>query len=157
MTKSKNFLNNLIKTLGFGSGKGEEQNPVSDFFNFCDLQLPHIIFMTLLCFDWSEGQNEEDLERIAQQEQKVFPFETLVAATKDFHPSNKLGEGGFGPVFKVRSDCNLVWLVSLVAEKTWANELVKFSQLTFFCWNWASGKWKHRKWVIFLCLVYIVV
>lgn len=68
MTKSKNFLNNLIKTLGFGSGK--------------------------------EGQNEEDLERIAQQEQKVFPFETLVAATKDFHPSNKLGEGGFGPVYK---------------------------------------------------------
>ncbi|KAK9935463.1 hypothetical protein M0R45_022566 [Rubus argutus] len=68
MSKSKNFLNNLIKTLGFGSAK--------------------------------EGHNEEDLERIAQQEQKVFPFETLVAATKDFHPSNKLGQGGFGPVYK---------------------------------------------------------
>ncbi|XP_059447433.1 cysteine-rich receptor-like protein kinase 43 [Corylus avellana] len=47
-----------------------------------------------------EGQNEEDLEKIAQQEQKLFPFETLVAATKDFHPTHKLGEGGFGPVFK---------------------------------------------------------
>lgn len=45
-----------------------------------------------------EGQKEEDLEKIAAQEQKVFPFETLVAATKNFH--QKLGEGGFGPVFK---------------------------------------------------------
>lgn len=51
-----------------------------------------------------EGQNEEDLERIAQQEQKLFPFETLLAATKDFHPTHKLGEGGFGPVFKGKLD-----------------------------------------------------
>ncbi|GKV35391.1 hypothetical protein SLEP1_g43663 [Rubroshorea leprosula] len=52
----------------------------------------------------SEGQSEEELEKIAQQEQKQFPFETLVAATKDFNPSHKLGEGGFGPVFKGRLD-----------------------------------------------------
>ncbi|WRX14474.1 Protein kinase domain - like 10 [Theobroma cacao] len=51
-----------------------------------------------------EGQNEEDLEQIAQQEQKHFPFETLVAATKDFHPHHKLGEGGFGPVYKGKLD-----------------------------------------------------
>ncbi|XP_061994188.1 cysteine-rich receptor-like protein kinase 43 [Rosa rugosa] len=70
MTKSKNFLNNLIKTFRFGSSK--------------------------------DGHNEEDLEKIAQQEQKVFTFETLVAATKDFHPDNKLGQGGFGPVYKGR-------------------------------------------------------
>ncbi|KAJ8770065.1 hypothetical protein K2173_010110 [Erythroxylum novogranatense] len=47
-----------------------------------------------------EGNNEEDLERIAAQEQKQFRFETLVSATKDFHPTHKLGEGGFGPVYK---------------------------------------------------------
>ncbi|PRQ41124.1 putative protein kinase RLK-Pelle-DLSV family [Rosa chinensis] len=70
MTKSKNFLNNFIKTFRFGSSK--------------------------------DGHNEEDLEKIAQQEQKVFTFETLVAATKDFHPDNKLGQGGFGPVYKGR-------------------------------------------------------
>lgn len=52
----------------------------------------------------SEGHIEEDLERIAQQEQKQFPFEILVAATKDFHTNNKLGEGGFGPVFKGKLD-----------------------------------------------------
>ncbi|XP_015895441.1 cysteine-rich receptor-like protein kinase 43 [Ziziphus jujuba] len=68
MTKSKSFLQNLIKPFKFNSSK--------------------------------EGQSEEDLEKIAAQEQKLFAFETLVAATKDFHPGNKLGEGGFGPVFK---------------------------------------------------------
>ncbi|XP_010274747.1 PREDICTED: putative receptor-like protein kinase At4g00960 [Nelumbo nucifera] len=43
---------------------------------------------------------EENLEQIAAQEQKVFSFETLVAATRDFHPDNKLGQGGFGPVYR---------------------------------------------------------
>lgn len=68
MSKSKNFLQNLIKPFKFNSGK--------------------------------EGKSEEELEKIAAQEQKVFAFETLLAATKDFHASNKLGEGGFGPVYK---------------------------------------------------------
>lgn len=48
----------------------------------------------------SKDQNEVDLEKLAAQEQKHFPFETLVAATNNFHPSLKLGEGGFGPVYK---------------------------------------------------------
>ncbi|XP_041015867.1 cysteine-rich receptor-like protein kinase 10 [Juglans microcarpa x Juglans regia] len=47
-----------------------------------------------------EEQDEEELEKIAQQEQKLFPYETLVAATRDFHLTHKLGEGGFGPVYK---------------------------------------------------------
>ncbi|KAL4332900.1 hypothetical protein GQ457_07G017500 [Hibiscus cannabinus] len=50
------------------------------------------------------GENVEDLEKIAQQEQKSFLFETLVAATKDFHPHHKLGEGGFGPVYRGKLD-----------------------------------------------------
>ncbi|GAV58472.1 Pkinase_Tyr domain-containing protein [Cephalotus follicularis] len=68
MSKSKNFLHNLIKPFKLNSSR--------------------------------EGQHGEDLERIAAQEQKQFPFETLVHATKDFHPTHKLGEGGFGPVYK---------------------------------------------------------
>ncbi|KAG6655114.1 putative receptor-like protein kinase At4g00960 [Carya illinoinensis] len=47
-----------------------------------------------------DRKNEEDLERIARQEQKLFPYETLLAATKEFHPTHKLGQGGFGPVYK---------------------------------------------------------
>ncbi|CAN8235686.1 unnamed protein product [Cochlearia groenlandica] len=45
---------------------------------------------------------EDDIEKIAALEQKVFSFQTLVSATKDFHHTHKLGEGGFGPVFKGR-------------------------------------------------------
>ncbi|KZV16488.1 receptor-like protein kinase [Dorcoceras hygrometricum] len=48
----------------------------------------------------SRDQNEDDLERIAAQEQKLLSFGTLVASTKNFHHSRKLGEGAFGPVFK---------------------------------------------------------
>nr|GEZ38080.1 putative receptor-like protein kinase At4g00960 [Tanacetum cinerariifolium] len=45
------------------------------------------------------NQNDE-LEQIAAQEQKIFKFQTLVSATKNFHPNHKLGQGGYGPVFK---------------------------------------------------------
>lgn len=31
----------------------------------------------------------------------TFSYSELRGATQDFNPSNKLGEGGFGPVFKV--------------------------------------------------------
>ncbi|XP_058183498.1 cysteine-rich receptor-like protein kinase 43 [Rhododendron vialii] len=48
----------------------------------------------------SKKDRSDDLEKIAAREQKQFPFETLVSATKNFHPNHKLGEGGFGPVFK---------------------------------------------------------
>ncbi|KAL9998824.1 putative protein kinase RLK-Pelle-DLSV family [Helianthus debilis subsp. tardiflorus] len=43
---------------------------------------------------------DEELEQLAAQEQKIFKFETLISATKNFHLDNKLGEGGYGPVFK---------------------------------------------------------
>ncbi|XP_010681911.1 cysteine-rich receptor-like protein kinase 43 isoform X1 [Beta vulgaris subsp. vulgaris] len=51
-------------------------------------------------YSQKEGSNEADLQRIAAQEQKQFSYETLSKATDKFHPSRKLGEGGFGPVFK---------------------------------------------------------
>lgn len=31
-----------------------------------------------------------------------FSLRHIKAATKNFHPANKIGEGGFGPVYKVR-------------------------------------------------------
>ncbi|KAG9458260.1 hypothetical protein H6P81_002768 [Aristolochia fimbriata] len=49
-----------------------------------------------------EVNREEDLETIAAREQKFIPFEVLAAATKNFDLKNKLGEGGFGPVYKGR-------------------------------------------------------
>lgn len=34
-------------------------------------------------------------------EPSLFAFSDLQKATRDFHPDNKLGEGGFGAVYKV--------------------------------------------------------
>ncbi|KAL0333917.1 UNVERIFIED_CONTAM: putative LRR receptor-like serine/threonine-protein kinase [Sesamum angustifolium] len=52
----------------------------------------------------SKDRNEVDLEKIAAQGQREFSFDTLVAATKNFDPTLKLGEGGFGPVYKGKLD-----------------------------------------------------
>ncbi|KAG6407760.1 hypothetical protein SASPL_130757 [Salvia splendens] len=47
----------------------------------------------------NRDQDEDDLGRIAAREQRNLPFEALAVATKNFHPSHKLGEGGFGSVY----------------------------------------------------------
>ncbi|XP_020222557.1 putative receptor-like protein kinase At4g00960 isoform X1 [Cajanus cajan] len=47
-----------------------------------------------------ERDNEADIQKMAAQEQKIFAYETLAAATKNFSAIHKLGEGGFGPVYK---------------------------------------------------------
>ncbi|KAK4391652.1 Cysteine-rich receptor-like protein kinase [Sesamum angolense] len=52
----------------------------------------------------SRDRNEVDLEKIAAQGQREFSYDTLVAATKNFDPTLKLGEGGFGPVYKGKLD-----------------------------------------------------
>ncbi|TKY66128.1 G-type lectin S-receptor serine/threonine-protein kinase [Spatholobus suberectus] len=41
-----------------------------------------------------------DLSQVKLQELLIFNFEKLVTATDNFHPYNKLGQGGFGPVYK---------------------------------------------------------
>ncbi|TKY45413.1 G-type lectin S-receptor serine/threonine-protein kinase [Spatholobus suberectus] len=41
-----------------------------------------------------------DLSQDKLQELLIFNFEKLVTATNNFHPANKLGQGGFGPVYK---------------------------------------------------------
>ncbi|GAA0147746.1 transmembrane signal receptor [Lithospermum erythrorhizon] len=61
-------------------------------------------FMKPFTSSSNRGNEEDDLERIAEREQKHFSFDTLVAATKNFHADTKLGEGGFGPVFKGKLD-----------------------------------------------------
>jgi len=46
--------------------------------------------------------------RISEDGQLImFKMETLLAATENFHDDNKLGEGGFGPVYKVILATNL--------------------------------------------------
>lgn len=40
-------------------------------------------------------------DEIKLEELPVYDFEKLQIATNNFDPNNKLGQGGFGPVYKV--------------------------------------------------------
>lgn len=42
-----------------------------------------------------------ELSQAKLQELLLYSFEKLAIATNNFHVSNKLGQGGFGPVYKV--------------------------------------------------------
>lgn len=49
----------------------------------------------------SEGSRTADLKRIRIQDLTLFDFGKLATATNNFHSENKLGQGGFAPVYKV--------------------------------------------------------
>ncbi|KVI04200.1 Protein kinase-like domain-containing protein [Cynara cardunculus var. scolymus] len=52
-----------------------------------------------------------------------FEFESILAATDNFSDANKLGEGGFGPVYKVMipnlKQVLLISMVSFLKEYKW--------------------------------------
>ncbi|XP_072952778.1 cysteine-rich receptor-like protein kinase 43 [Typha angustifolia] len=78
---------------------------------------------------------EEDLEVIAAKEQKVFRYETLVDATRNFNSNQKLGEGGFGPVYKGRLEdgrevaVKRLGIGSRQGDKEFTNEAMLLSQV----------------------------
>ncbi|XP_073101312.1 cysteine-rich receptor-like protein kinase 43 isoform X1 [Elaeis guineensis] len=80
-------------------------------------------------------KEEENLEAIAAKEQKVFKYDTLVAATHNFHPQQKLGEGGFGPVFRGRLEDGREVAVKRLGRgstqgvKAFTNEAILLSQV----------------------------
>ncbi|KAK4767169.1 hypothetical protein SAY86_014919 [Trapa natans] len=59
------------------------------------------------CFSLNDAAMVDEVENdgssaSAQLGFRVFPYEEMKAATNSFHPSNKIGEGGFGSVYKGR-------------------------------------------------------
>lgn len=101
MDKPHSFLHSLAKHFKFASDKGSSNPQHNTRCHFLVLSLMNCL-ITAEFFVWSEGENEAELQKMASQEQKIFAYETLVTATKNFDAIHKLGEGGFGPVFKVK-------------------------------------------------------
>ncbi|XP_070678731.1 receptor-like serine/threonine-protein kinase SD1-7 isoform X3 [Malus domestica] len=56
---------------------------------------------TWLCFLKSDKLTDEhDQENMGKHDLSVFTYESVLTATSNFSEENKLGEGGFGPVYK---------------------------------------------------------
>ena len=47
----------------------------------------------------------DDVNQVKLEELPLLDFEKLVSATNNFHEANKLGQGGFGSVYRVMLVC----------------------------------------------------
>ncbi|KAM1714995.1 hypothetical protein ACFX11_025794 [Malus domestica] len=61
------------------------------------------------------GQFGHDPDENVLENIKVFSYNELRSATDNFHPSNKIGRGGFGTVYKVLRLC--ICLVIVIIGK----------------------------------------
>lgn len=71
-----------------------------------------------------EGEEDEDVE-IEISESLQFTFDTIRDATDDFAASNKLGQGGFGTVYKVSNAVKYHLLLSYLL-RTYYSWLIYF-------------------------------
>ena len=53
------------------------------------------------CFSDNKGEHLHELRPLTTRELARMDLATILAATSNFAMENKLGEGGFGPVYKV--------------------------------------------------------
>lgn len=56
------------------------------------------MFLDPACF-----ASADNVEEIRSSDSLQYDFNTIEVATRHFSPSNKLGQGGFGAVFKVKN------------------------------------------------------
>ncbi|KAJ7968790.1 putative Kinase [Quillaja saponaria] len=80
------------------------------------------IVILILGILWWKGCFKRKLERKDVKELElqtgIFTLKQIRAATDDFHPSNKIGEGGFGPVYKGQLPDGTVIAVKQLSSKS---------------------------------------
>ena len=106
------------------------------------------------------GQVEED--RLSQEQQIVrSKMKTLIDATENFHDDNKLGEGGFGPVYKVTHTKFLKYYAT-----SYKNQCAAFTSLHSFegllsphyvfmlCYIFLNDIWVSNSFLIWFSMIF---
>ena len=55
----------------------------------------------MLLLNMGEDNQGHNVNQAKLEELPIFNLQELASATNSFHQSNKLGQGGFGPVYRV--------------------------------------------------------
>ena len=58
---------------------------------------------------------KDSMDQVRLEELPLFTFKELANATENFHQANKLGQGGFGPVYKVNF-CLFILVIMLYGK-----------------------------------------
>ncbi|XP_047942995.1 G-type lectin S-receptor-like serine/threonine-protein kinase At1g67520 [Salvia hispanica] len=89
----------------------------------------------LLTLEGYTGSYELENRGANDHQLKLFTYASIISATNNFSSNNKLGEGGFGPVYKGRTGEGQDIAVKLLSRKSgqglleFKNELILISEL----------------------------
>ncbi|KAJ0028537.1 hypothetical protein Pint_35190 [Pistacia integerrima] len=95
--------------------------------------------MSFSCFGVFESckkDTQKQVQEISTNNVRVFSFNSLRSATGDFHPSNRIGGGGFGVVYrtwKLREEGRLLDIVDPELSQYPENEVARFIKVALFC------------------------
>ncbi|KAA8525712.1 hypothetical protein F0562_007567 [Nyssa sinensis] len=101
----------------------------------------------LTTLDNFNNENDVEIEEMQGHDMKIFSFASIVAATNNFSGENKLGQGGFGPVYKGRlSEGQEIAIKRL--SKTSKQGLVEF--------YWILSYLKHRSFKLYILSYFFI-
>ena len=60
---------------------------------------------------FGKRKTQANKDQTTKRDLKIFDFQTIATATDNFSPANRLGQGGFGPVYKVKYFCLVCFLL----------------------------------------------
>ncbi|GLT37916.1 hypothetical protein SLA2020_121980 [Shorea laevis] len=78
------------------SGYGKKQVAII----VSSVMLTGMVFIALLCYIWIKKLGKQGGGEDEEMDLPIFDLATIVKATDNFSSDNKLGQGGFGPVYK---------------------------------------------------------
>jgi len=103
--KTSLIFNALKRNLSITTNRGER----SHVFFFLPFQFVVVILTGKMTGNLPSGSNNKDMKE--ELELPFFNMDEMASATNNFSDANKLGEGGFGPVYKViiicKPSCNM--------------------------------------------------